>query len=146
MRNEVYVAALFGLIGIGGVLAGIYTYIKGLLIASGWSTTTGRVNTSELIVSQGSRIRKSGYVVFEYLVDGQKYSSATVTTNELLKITGMSEEEANKRMTNYPVGATVQVFYDPSDPKRAVLEKVGDFSLAILGGIFIIFALAFYFI
>ena len=145
MRNEIYIAGLFAIIGFGTILAGIYTYLKGLRIAASWPTTTGRVTHSEMVVSRGSRIGYNGYVVFEYSVGAQVYTASTVSTSELLKISGQSEKEAQHRMDNYPIGAMVQVHYDPADPTRAVLEMVGDWSLAIIGLIFIVFALAYYF-
>ena len=143
MNNEMILGAFFGLIGFVLVGAGVYTFWKGSNIAKNWPTTSGTVTTSQINLSQGSRVRYSGWVVFGYQVGAQEYSASTVSTAELMQISSHGKAEAENKVARYPVGAVVTVFYDPADPKRAVLEHKGDFSLAILGLVFIGFAALF---
>lgn len=144
MDRELIVSILFGLLGLGMVGAGFLTYLKSKKIAEAWPTTNGRVTGSEVIESGVQRNRRyRGQVQFEYEVGGVAYSSDTVTTAELLNIRSRSRSLAEKKVAAYPVNAVVQVFYDPADPKRGVLEHQGDWSLAILGGIVIVIAILF---
>jgi hypothetical protein len=145
MSTVTIFALVFGAIGVAIMLAGVNTYIKGNK-ARDWAIAQGKVVTSQVNRSVGGKLTFSGWVVYDYSIMGQSYRSQTVTTAELMNIQSTGKAEAYAKVAKYPVGTTVSVYYDPNDPKRSVLEIVGDSSLLMLGGIFVIFALVFYYI
>jgi hypothetical protein len=97
--------------------------------ASHWPSTTGKVIASR-VESHKKSPGDSGYdfhdtevineplVEYEYRANGHKYRSRRVTIGE--KTSGFELEAIFAR---YPVGADVRVYYDPANPRTAVLER-----------------------
>ena len=112
-----------GLVALGiGVLVlglGIFMLRSGWRVRS-WPTTPGRV-TARGVTEDTQPVGPAGRhwrpeVGYSYVVEGREYagtriSPATVRT---------SREEAERRLAEIP--ETVEVRYDPADPKEAYLE------------------------
>lgn len=59
-----------------------------------------------------------GEVVYEYQVGGETYTANTVHTGN----TAVGPRQAQRIADRYPIGADVPVYFDPANPKEAVLE------------------------
>jgi len=104
--------------------SGIYILLGGLA-SKKWPTTSGRITKSELkesTVSNGDGPNKKGYQVFirySYMVGGMAYEgkkikfyTGTISVDQL---------EQQREIDRFPVGAQVPVYYNPKNPKSAVL-------------------------
>ena len=83
-----------------------------------WARTTGQVLGGTVgmdLLSGFGRLRAD--VRYRYTVNGTGYLSDRLTYRRYLTFVG-----ADQAVYRYPVGATVTVWYDPGNPKRAVLE------------------------
>ena len=106
-------------------LAMFFYWGRPLLIKSqaseNWPSVSGRVKTSEVTQSRSDgKTMFSPNVVFEYKQNGRPYLSSHVVVG-----TGWSSSESSSAysVTNkYPVGSSVEVYYDPTDPAYGVLE------------------------
>jgi hypothetical protein len=132
-NSEPAVMAIPGIVGIGFLLA----FIAGFRSASQakrWPTTRGIVTLSD-VVSYETRDKRSngkGYVTrtgyrpnveYEFSVGGRTYRSRSIVyqTEE-----GGSKRFAERKAARYPKGKSVEVRYNPANPKDAALEvKVG---------------------
>jgi hypothetical protein len=77
-------------------------------------------------------------VTFEYEVDGRRYLSDTITFGDYSSSNrGLAERTAAR----YPIGADVQVFYDPDDPAVGVLERRAAFGTGLFFVVGIVFLL-----
>jgi hypothetical protein len=82
-----------------------------------WRITRGRVTRSKLLHGNHHTGQPdTGDFQYRYEVDGRTYTSGRVTH----LATAVSWSQAIRK---YPVGAMVQVSYDPADPGMAVLER-----------------------
>lgn len=113
----------------GAVFAGVIVFafvVKLLEVrkARTWKTAPGRVvqsktrpHTRRDMDGKSSR-ETAPDVIYEYEVDGRRYRGTRISFAE--RITGPDLEAALRR---YPVGASVQVAYNPLKPSEAVLER-----------------------
>jgi hypothetical protein len=110
-----------------------------------WNTTTGRVIASSL-EPRRSHSSTGGYstsyypqVMYEYEVNGQKYLNNRLNFGRDVGsgFTGIAQQWIAK----YPVGAMIEVHYDPNDPAQAVLERTGGASSKIFWVVAIIILL-----
>jgi hypothetical protein len=86
--------------------------------AADWPDTRGVIAMSEhRQATDGDN--GSVRIEFDYEVAGQKHRGTTVSYAGL---PSQSDEKA-ALVARYPVGREVQVYYDPADPGRAVLER-----------------------
>lgn len=88
-----------------------------------WLSATGTVLMSSV---QSKRTGKSHsiypVVVYTYTVNGQSYQSQGIKAGEqFLNVRVMGQAQAT--VNRYPIGATVTVFYNPSNPAESALEK-----------------------
>jgi hypothetical protein len=93
-----------------------------------WASTPGRVLVSELETrwtSGGSR--SSSYrayfpkVVYEYQVGGQVYQGSRIMFGQFPA--SSRPDLAQRKLAQYPLHSTGQVFYNPSNPSESVLEQ-----------------------
>jgi hypothetical protein len=88
-----------------------------------WQSTTGTVLMSSVQESySGGSHSTYPVVVYQYDVSGQRYQSQRIKAGEQflnVRITGQAEAAVQK----YPIGSTVTVYYNPSNPSEAVLER-----------------------
>ena len=87
-----------------------------------WRSTQGRVLKSRVEVSGGEVTSVSPYVLYEYEVHGQMYQSVQIQAGDRFIRSGTSRD-AYETVDKYPVGAMVTVYYDPSNPAEAALER-----------------------
>ncbi len=89
--------------------------VPGTIVASGISTSTdtnrGRPGSHATEYDVGLR--------YDYVVDGMPY------TGNRIAIRGTSyssPSSAQRELQRYPVGQTVNVYYNPQDPEQSVLK------------------------
>lgn len=138
-------SGFFFLVGLGIVLSGVRTYTRSKQI-SNWLITTGTVKVSEVKRSGGTKIEYHDRIIYDYTVMGTDYTSNTVTVADLMGIVDNGLAAAQAKVQKFPAGSTVTVYYDPEDPRRSVIQKGGDSSLFILGGIFMVVGIVFFLI
>jgi hypothetical protein len=86
--------------------------------AASWPTASGRITRSELADGEyQERQVRIPRVEYQYKVGSAKKVGKRVNLAEV--VTGVAAKEAVAR---YPVGAAVEVYYNPADPSEAVLE------------------------
>jgi uncharacterized protein DUF3592 len=92
-----------------------------------WTPTTGRIMyanvESHQSYSSSSHTHTTVYspqVAYEYMVNGMRYQSNQIAVGAGYSTSIYSMMEA--KVARYPVGAPVQVFYNPANPQEAVLE------------------------
>jgi len=106
--------------------------IKYAYESKSWPVTGGTIMKSE--VDSWIKDGKSQYaalIKYTYLVDGEEYSSYKIGVNNSSSNSNMSA--AKTLVEEYPVGKTVDVFYDPEVPDSAALipgVRAGDVALA----------------
>lgn len=84
-----------------------------------WPSVTGEVGTSEARTHrhEGHQSAPFPHVTYTYEVDGKTYHSSNIMAGG--DVGGMNVENT---LARYPQGAKVTVYYDPQNPKDAVLE------------------------
>lgn len=131
--------ALFGL----ALIAFAVMNARRASAAAAWPSVPGTILVSRLTsgeVSSGDDSSTTRYDVkleYEYAVDGQTHRGKRLAFGSV----GSTDRAAVERhLTRYPEGAKVEVFYDPRDPKAAVLEKraSGQNLMAIVMGVVVI--------
>jgi hypothetical protein len=100
-----------------------------------WPSTTGRILLSEIRISQtrdddGNLQAPSfyPYVEYDYILNGQVYKSHKLGFGGHEMFT--THELAAAKLAPYPVGANVQLFFNPQKPDDSVLERVAPKSKA----------------
>lgn len=122
---------LFGLLilaAFAGLLtvATVYKYFE-VRIAARWPAVPGRVLASKVVQRKTGRIggdeknlelRNFAEVSYEYVVQGRKYRASRVSVGE-----DLGNFRVEETIAKYPAGAGVMVFYNPTNPGEAVLER-----------------------
>ena len=68
--------------------------------------------------STSTEIRNFPAITFEYKVGGKTFRSSRYSVQE-----NVGNFEVSETLARFPRGADVTVFYDPSDPSKAVIER-----------------------
>ena len=128
-------AAIFVLVGGFFVVQGTLEWIRAADSTS-WPTVTGTVTHSEVTTHRSTskgrpRTSYGARIEFDYTVEGTTYHG----TRRTYRVVASSESAAKEAVAAHPVGRTVVVSVDPSDPGRAVLEPGWDWSNAIPIGV-----------
>ena len=138
--------AAFCLVFIGvGVGFSIYGYhvLQNAKASVKWPTAKGIITVSKVVKSEsttgtGTNKRRTvsyhAKIHFKYSVNGKSYTSNNVTF-------GQSTKAAGKIVNHYPTGKKVSVFYNPENPKVAVLEPGISTASYLFLGFGILFAL-----
>lgn len=88
-----------------------------------WSTTTGMVLMSSVQVKRTGKSRSTyPVVVYQYTVNGVTYQGQRIKAGEQfykISIFGQAEQTAAR----YPVGARVDIYYNPQNPSESCLER-----------------------
>lgn len=125
----------FLLVGFACAVAGmlsIVTFLKWLEVkaASRWLPTPGKVVSSRVeareVTSSGigsesstsTEIRNFPAITYEYKVGGKTFQSSHYSVQE-----NLGNFEVAETLERFPRGAAVTVFYDPSSPGKAVIER-----------------------
>lgn len=114
-------AAFPGLI----VFAAIYKYME-VSEAARWPSAPGRVvvSTSEQrdvkagVNTSDTVTRNFAKIVYEFTVAKRKYRGERVSIGE-----NMGDFEVAETIARYPVGKAVTVYYKPTEPSKAVIER-----------------------
>lgn len=135
-------AALFGC----AALLFFVGHRRYLARANAWPVAAGEVvsSTVEQRRSMENGKTRTTYlpiVEFAYTVDGHRLHSRQVKLG--LEVSG-SESLAQGISDRYPVGAPVEVHYDPQDPSNAALENPTETNWILLGVALACFAIALY--
>lgn len=86
-----------------------------------WPSIEGRITESRVEVNSKRvagrrRTDRDAVIRYDYVVDGRALQGDAVTVG------GIEADDADAMVERYPVGRSVAVHYDPSDPTRAALE------------------------
>jgi hypothetical protein len=149
--------------GLGWGLGSLFMAVLSFLIYRGmqqakatltWPTTRGTVTCSEVVwtgfensTDETITSKKSTYrhnLSYQFSVGGMSYGSTALG----YRIHGGSESALKLLVEQYPAGAEVTVYYDPANPKKAVLEPGGNatqkwlcFGTIVLAMVFVFLAL-----
>lgn len=93
---------------------------RSMQASSSWPSTQGVVSISRVENSVG--LKTKAEILYQYLVNNETYSGSRI---RFADTTGSSRSAQEKSIEPYPLGKQVEVFYDPNDPKVAVLEPGG---------------------
>ncbi len=94
-----------------------------IIAAQTWRTTTGTIQSSRVVVSSigKGKFRHRPTVMYTYQVDGREYTSLAIAAGTPDSMQSRNKAYAERVIRANPVGATVPVFYDAADPRRAAL-------------------------
>jgi hypothetical protein len=87
-----------------------------------WLATTGKVLKSRIEVDGGEYTSTRAYVLYEYEVRGQMYQSSQIRPGDRFLLFH-ADRNTYDIVEQYPVGATVTVYYDPANPSESALER-----------------------
>ncbi|MGE5358830.1 MAG: DUF3592 domain-containing protein [Bacteroidales bacterium] len=125
---------LFSALALGLILAGLYT-MRERSRSRGWVKTGGTVvssTVSEFAGKSGRTYRPM--VMYAYSVGAARFMSNRITFGQ---VASSRRASAERFVSRYPAGRRVDVYYDPQDPERAVLEPAGNpWIWIVAGGIF----------
>ena len=134
--------------GVGGFL--IYKSFrdrKKAETSQSWPSTPGQI--TEARVARSRRTDSEGdadysyapAIQYTYQVGGQEYSGNNITFG--FRQSFSSQAKAEAALARFPTGGQVTVYYDPSNPGEAVLErKAGSSTLSlVLGIVFLVISL-----
>jgi hypothetical protein len=122
-------------VGVQSVVYGA-RIIQDARVSLSWPTVRGQVTESTVSTDNSDGfIEYRASVTYEYTVGGQQYVGSRICfLDEIFP----DPEPARDRAAQYPVGASVDVFYRPDDPWDAVLEpgasQIGLWTVSGLGG------------
>lgn len=92
-----------------------------------WPKTPGIITNSAIHQSESDgKTMYSADIDYSFMIDGKEYSGERITLNGNATSTS-SVREVKKDLQKYPVGAKVDVYYDPELPNNAVLKPGADF-------------------
>lgn len=125
------------------LILGSLTFIPELLMSANWSSVEGKIITSEKRSRDSNSSNPTLYarVEYKYLVDGMEYISKRIKLG-VQEITDSSDKWLKGTLEKYPIDKVVEVYYNPRDPTKAILEK--GMNIRILG--FFLLGLLFYMI
>lgn len=123
-RNAMYCALLGSMVlALMGILiliaAGRLTWISAR--SGSWPKTAGMILTSEIVREQSgkSSVRHCPTVVYSFEVNGISYRGDRIVFKELRM---QRMDKAQTILSVYPPGKKVDVYYQPSNPERCILE------------------------
>ena len=118
----------------GGCVATAFSaqFALDILQSPNWPTTQGVVEATNIDIRTGqirtvdgqpSGLYYTPEIVYRYTVAGEEYRNDTF--GRYISESYDRRSDAEAYLAQFPVGATVTVFYKPSDPSVAVLEAGG---------------------
>ena len=124
--QEVLITGLIGGIFalVAGVILGIGVFVRRRAEASKrWPMVLGQVIASQVTSSSDSDggTTYSPLIQYAYDLGGQAYHSSRVAFGGFVSTS--NPRDAQKHTSRYPVGAVVQVYYNPANPQDATLER-----------------------
>ncbi|AKQ68302.1 hypothetical protein A176_005214 [Myxococcus hansupus] len=118
----------------GGTLAGDFLAVSTVFLQAGsatWPTVQGTITRSEVeTVRSNKSISYRPLVAYTYSVDGQTYEG---NKHRISSWSGGELEAAEAMVARYPIGASIPVYYRPSQPSTAtLLPGLGNAELFLL--------------
>jgi hypothetical protein len=134
------------LIGVGFSSYGYYLLIDGKATED-WSAATGQVTQCEVETKTTYRRKRTQHeyllhLSYQYVVDGQTYTSSRYSHSGGYR--SSSERACRDEAAKYPVGSSVEVFFNPANPSDAILVRGvtdGDYALFVVGLVLIVVGL-----
>jgi Protein of unknown function (DUF3592) len=126
-------ALVLGFGFLGGAISQLWSSHK----SKSWAQTQGVISESKWVPNHLQHGEGTAQIAYRYSVGGQSYEG----TNILPGLNEYLTPDKQAKLRQYPVGATVTVFYDPTDPQNSSLE-IG----VITELTFIMFGLAIFFL
>lgn len=107
-----------------------------------WKSVDGKIIKADLKSAANEDFEYSLDVVYNYMVNGKTYTSSRINIAD----DTYHWDEAKEELKSFNVGDRVTVYYNPVNPKKAVLNKdlTIQFFVVVLGALF--FALGGYLI
>ncbi len=127
------IGTLLLLVGVGVVIHFIRTSRK-VEAAQLWPSVKGLVTTSVVKRGGGKNRVYRAKIRYTYSVHGHEFTGRRYALGGELDTSNRARAEA--RCAKYPEGSEPEVYYDPSNPKDACLERVQEgkgFTLLIAG-------------
>lgn len=134
ISNTIAFGIIFTLVGALSFYLFGWPTLKYAYESKSWPSTSGIVTKSEVDTWMKDGKTQYGAVIkYTYQLEGKEYISYNIGVNNSSANNNMSA--AKELVQEYPVGKTVDVFYDPELPEAAALKpgvRAGD--IAIAGG------------
>jgi len=111
--------------GWGLVIIGLFLMIRFLLFRAKvkssltWLCTEGKITKSKINIVTGDQDETTITIQYEYEINNKKMSSNRLDVN-------YSKSNDSELVDKYPVGKIVDVYYDPNNIRKSILER-GDF-------------------
>lgn len=117
-----YIAAIFAPMLLLLIVA-LVTKLWEAKRASKWAQTSGKILKSTVEArhhqfnGEAETVKNVPAVEYEFSIGEKTYRGARIAIGD------MGGEDIEPMLARYPVGKTVTVYYDPSDPNQCVLER-----------------------
>jgi hypothetical protein len=142
-KFSVVLAAFFAILGLAGCLFGLH-WMKKQADSKNWPSASGTITFSGWRESQDQdgHIRTTSYpdIRYEYVVSERTYKNDQVGFWNIPLNRGGSGGIARDIVRKYNKGDSVEVFYNPNDPKDSVLDRelvsIWVLSIPLIGGLF----------
>jgi hypothetical protein len=108
------------------LFATVYKYFE-VLIAARWPSVPGRVLSAKTVQRKAggvgrdqthAELRNFAEINYEFVVQGKRHRASRVSVGE-----DLGNYRVEETLARYPAGARVMVFYNPTNPGEAVLER-----------------------
>lgn len=118
-------ALLFATAGLIALLAAGVGLLQTRSLLEWLPAESGVITRSEIqpvqLTGRVTYTREAVTIAYDYVYGGQMYSSTTIGRREAPVLAGTAE--ADRLLAEYPLGAAVPVFVNPSDPAQSVLRR-----------------------
>lgn len=131
---SMFIRIVFVLLGAFCTAFGLYLRHKNAQAAA-WPETLGEITHSAVAVDQSGDVRHEADIRYSYMVEGRPHSSGQFS----FVVRDMTDARERRLVEAFPVGRKVRVYYDPSNPATAVLERqpsTGWAWLVVVGAVF----------
>ncbi len=139
MKQKIFSILFFGIllsVGLGVSVHGMKAVRYGKT-SMRWPKKIGQIKVAEMKVdSDRDSVTYRAEVRCDFLFGGRVYSSNKVSFGQY---SSSNPKHARKILYNYPLGAYIEVYYDPMNPNISVLEPgvpLSGYMMLIIGGIF----------
>ncbi len=140
--SSIIMGGIFALVGLVVIILAVGQIQLGTASKS-WPSTNGTVQVSSMTSSYGCHGKSGCYytyvanIDYAYNVGGVQYSSGQL--NIIGSASSRDPSYIQGLVNQYPVGESVQVYYNPATPSQAVLQpgvQSGSYALVVFGLIF----------
>jgi hypothetical protein len=143
MSNKRWMAWIFLIVGAAAICFGFVSLVRSLQ-CKGWPVVTGVIRTGEIKEKGGGEggSTYTPHISYEYTANGSRFTAEKIAFG----MASGSMSDGQTFLRSYPIGKTVLVHYNPSDPSEAVLDTAmhgGMWSNLSGGTVFVLVALLF---